>query len=43
MNMTTIAIETLTEEELRAALVDRGLDLPKYYTKADLVQKALSL
>ena len=43
MNMTTIAIEALTEEELRAALIDRGLDLPKNYTKAYLVQKALNL
>ena len=43
MNMTTVAIEALAEEELRSALVDRGLDLSKNYTKADLVQKALNL
>ena len=43
MNMTTIAIETLTHEELRAALVERGLDLPTNYTKENLVQKALNL
>ena len=43
MNMTTTAIEALTEEELRSALADRGLDLPKNHTKANLVQKALNL
>ena len=43
MNMTTTAIEALTEEELRSALADRGLGLPKNHTKADLVQKALNL
>ena len=43
MNMTTVAIEALAEEELRSALVNRGLDLSKNYTKADLVQKALNL
>ena len=43
MSMTNIAIEALTEEELRSSLVDRGLELPENYTKADLVQKALNL
>jgi hypothetical protein len=43
MNMTAVAIEALSEDELRDALTGRGIDLQRNQTKADLVQKALSL
>ena len=43
MNMTAVAIEALSEDELRDALIGRGIDLQRNQTKADLVQKALNL
>ena len=43
MNMTAKAIEELSEDQLRNALTDHGIDLQKDHTKTDLVQKALNL
>ena len=43
MNMTTEAIEALSEEELREALEDKGVDVSQYPGKQDLVEKALML
>jgi len=43
MNMTTEAIEALSEEELRQALEERGVDVSAYPGKQDLVNKALML
>ena len=43
MNMTAKSIEALSEEDLRDALVARGVDLGGKLSRADLVQKALSL
>lgn len=43
MNMTTEAIEALSEEELKEALVGRGVDISKYPDKPALVNKALML
>jgi len=43
MNMTSDAIEALSEEELTAALTDRGVDVTGYQTKDELVNKALNL
>lgn len=43
MNMTSDAIEALSEDELINALVDRGVDVTGYQTKDALVNKALSL
>ena len=43
MNMTTEAIEALSEEELREALEDKGVDVTKYPGKQDLVDKAQML
>ena len=43
MTMTTEAIEALSEDELRQALQDRGVDTSAYPAKADLVNKALML
>ena len=43
MNMTEKSIEALSEEDLRDALVARGVDLGGKPSKADLVQKALNL
>jgi len=43
MNMTSDAIETLPENDLKEALVGRGVDVSMYGDKADLVNKALSL
>lgn len=43
MNMTSDAIEALSEDMLRAALIQRGVDVTPLQTKADLVNKALSL
>ncbi len=43
MNMTSDAIEALSENELRAALTDRGVDITGYKNKGELVNKALNL
>ena len=43
MNMTAKSIEALSEEELRDALSARGVNMGGNLSKADLVQKALSL
>jgi hypothetical protein len=43
LNMTSDAIEALTETELKEALIGRGVDVSDYQDKADLVNKALSL
>ena len=43
MNMTEKSIEALSEEDLRDALVARGVDLGGKLSRAHLVQKALSL
>lgn len=43
LNMTSDAIEALSEEELRAALVSRDVDISQLGSKARLVNKALSL
>ncbi|WP_412049232.1 hypothetical protein ACK6D9_15875 [Hoeflea sp. Naph1] len=43
MKMTTEAIEALTEEELREALAEHGVDTAKYPGKQDLVNKAQML
>lgn len=43
MSMTQEAIEALSEEELRDALIGRGVDIADNHTKADLVNKALNL
>lgn len=43
MNMTSDAIEALSEGELINALADRGVDVTGYQTKDELVNKALSL
>ena len=43
MNMTSDAIEALTETELRDALSGRGIDVTDYQAKTDLINKALSL
>jgi hypothetical protein len=43
LNMTSDAIEALSEEELSNALIDRGIDTNQYETKSELVNKALSL
>jgi hypothetical protein len=43
MNMTAKSIEALSEEDLRDALVARGIDLGGLVSKDDLVQKALNL
>ncbi len=43
MNMTTKSIEALSEEDLRDALIARGVSLGGRLSKADLVQKALNL
>jgi hypothetical protein len=43
MNMTAKSIEALSEEELRYALSARGVNMGGNLSKADLVQKALSL
>jgi hypothetical protein len=41
--MTTKSIEALSEEDLRDALIARGVSLGGRLSKADLVQKALNL
>lgn len=43
MNMTSDAIEAMTETELKDALIGRGVDISEYRNKTDLVNKALSL
>ena len=43
MNMTSDAVEALTETELREALVGRGVDLSEYRGKKELVSKALNM
>jgi len=43
MNMTSQAIEALSETELREALDDQGVDISNYPTKQDLVNKAQML
>ncbi len=43
LNMTSDAIEAMTEAELKEALVGRGVDVAKYRDKTELVNKALSL
>ena len=43
MNMTSDAIETMSETELKEALIGRGVDVDNYQDKMDLVNKALNL
>ncbi len=43
LNMTTEAIEALTETELSEALEERGVDVSKYTGKEELVSKALMM
>lgn len=43
LNMTSGAIEALSEEELKEALMGRGVDVTQYRDKEQLVNKALSL
>lgn len=43
LNMTTNAIEAMPEEELKEALIGRGVDVAEYRNKTELVNKALSL
>ncbi len=43
MRMTSEAIEALSEQEISAALVERGVDVSKYIGKEALVSKALML
>jgi truncated hemoglobin YjbI len=43
LNMTSDAIEALTESELKEALTGRGVDVTKYRDKKELVNKALRL
>ncbi|MGB0505413.1 MAG: hypothetical protein ACPGGK_04380 [Pikeienuella sp.] len=43
INMTSDAIEALPEDELRDALIGRGVDVSGYANKAELVAKALML
>lgn len=43
LNMTSDAIEAMSETELREALFGRGVDAEKFKNKAELVNKALSL
>lgn len=43
LNMTSDAIEALSEEELKEALMGRGVDVTQYRDKEQLVNKALSL
>lgn len=43
MNMTSEAIDALTETELREALVGRGVDASVYRGKKELVNKALNM
>jgi len=43
MNMTSEAIDALSETDLRAALVGRGVDTSKFTDKKELVTKALNM
>ena len=43
LNMTSDAIESLSENELTEAMLARGVDVSQYTSKAQLVNKALSL
>jgi len=43
LNMTSDAIEALSEAELKDALIGRGVDITKCQDKTALVNKALSL
>ena len=43
MNMTSDAIEAMSETELKEALLDRGVDIVDFHDKMQLVNKALSL
>ena len=43
LNMTTDAIEALSEVQLKEALIGRGVDVSNYKTKEELVNKALAL
>lgn len=43
LNMSSDAIEALSEEELTSALTDRGIDISQYKSKSELVSKALRL
>ena len=43
LNMSSDAIEALTESELKEALSLRGVNVSTYKTKTDLVNKALRL
>ncbi len=43
MNMTSDAVEALSEDELREGLISRGIDVASYNNKQDLVNRALSL
>ncbi len=42
-NMTSDAIEALSEEALREALASRGVEVNGYLSKTELVSKALAL
>ena len=43
MNLTESAINTFTENDLREALIGRGIDVSKYSDKDALVKKALTM
>ena len=43
LNMTTEAIEALSEQELKNGLIGRGVDVSQYRSKQELINKALSL
>ena len=43
MNMTSDAIEAMSEVELKDALAGRGIDIAKYQNKKQLINKALNL
>ena len=43
MNMAAKSIEALSEEDLRDALIARGVNVGGNLSKADLVQKGLNL
>ena len=43
MRMSTEAIEALSEDEIKEALAERGVDVSAYKDKAALVDKALML
>lgn len=43
LNMTSDAVEALTERELKDTLISHGIDVSSYKNKKDLVNKALRL